>query len=306
MNFDIFLLGYYALFASALSVNKLILGTLSIWFFVALRRLTAGFIIFGYNFFNSPRMHPNYIKHDLLKILGISIMTMFVPSILKAYSFKYLVSSKAALLGSLDPFITALYAYFLWNEKLTLTKFMGMSISFAGIFVLLLATSPTELALGGIGFISWPELAMIGSLMISRYGWILARDILRTERYTSSELNSLIMISSGVYALIGAYYYGACDFCTIPLTPKFIGLFAYSVVFGEIIGYTMYGNLLKKYNIIYLSLAGLSIPLFVYLFGPILLHESLSPIFLVAFALFATGMYIFYRDDLKTAQNGSQ
>ena len=300
INLDILLLGYYALFASALSINKLILQHyLSLWFFVALRRLTAGFLLFGYHFFTSPRMHPNYMKHDLLKILGISVMTMFVPSLLKAYSFKYLISSKAALLGSLDPFITAFYTYILWGERLSLTKFFGMSISFLGIFVLLISTSPTENLMGGFGIFSWPELAMIASLIISRYGWILARDILKTERYSSSELNSLIMISSGLYALIGAAMLGACDFCTIPITTHFMGLFIYSVVFGEMIGYTIYGNLLKKHNIVYLSLAGLSIPLFVYLYGPFLLGEPLSPIFFGAFILFAAGMYIFYWDDVK-------
>lgn len=300
INLDILLLGYYALFASALSINKFILQHyLSLWFFVALRRLIAGFSLFVYHCFTSSHMRPNYIKHDLIKIVGISVMTMFIPSLLKAYSFKYLISSKAALLGSLDPFITAFYAYFLWGERLTLIKFMGMSISFSGIFVLLLSTSSTDNILGGLGMFSQPELAMIASLVMSRYGWILARNILKTERYSSSELNSLIMISSGLFALIGAIIMGTCDFHTIPMTLDFVGYFAYSVIFGEIIGYTIYGNLLKKYNIVYLSLAGLSIPLFVYLFGPILLGEPLSPIFFSAFLLFAIGMYIFYWDDIK-------
>lgn len=300
INFDILLLGYYALFASALSINKLILQNyLSLWFFVALRRLIAGFLLFIYHCFTSPRMHLNYIKHDLVKILGISVMTMFVPSLLKAYSFKYLISSKAALLGSLDPFITAFYAYFLWGERLTLIKFIGMSISFSGIFVLLLSTHSTTNLIDGIGIFSQPELAMIASLVISRYGWILARDILKTERYSSAELNSLIMIVSGLFALIGATIIGTCDFYTIPITLDFIGYFTYSVIVGEVIGYTIYGNLLKKHNIVYLSLAGLSVPLFVYLFGPILLDEPLSPIFFGAFLLFAIGMYIFYWDNVK-------
>jgi drug/metabolite transporter (DMT)-like permease len=299
VNFDVLLVSYYALFASALSVNKIILQTyLSIWFFVALRRLSAGFLLFGYHFFTSPRMHPHYIKKDALTILGISVMTMFIPSVLKAYSFKNLVSSKAAFLGSLDPFITAIYAYLLWGERLTFSKLLGMSISFIGIVILLAMTSPAENVIGGVGIISWPELAMIGALIISRYGWIVAREVLKTERYSSSELNSLIMISSGLLALMGALFMGECDFCSIPVTSEFVAYFIYSVIFGEMIGYTIYGNLLKKHNIVYLSLAGLSIPLFVYLYGPLLLNEPLSSTFFIAFIFFASGMYIFYRNDL--------
>ena len=300
MNFDISLLGYYGLFASALSINKFILQSyLSLWFFVAIRRLTAGCLLFGYNFFHSSRLHPRYIKKDLFKIFGISIMTMFIPSLLKAYSFKYLISSKAALLGSLDPFVTALYAYLLWDEKLSFSKLIGMSISFFGIFVLLLWTSPAESLMGGIGIFSWPELAMVASLIISRYGWILARNVLKTERYSSSELNSMIMIFSGLFALLGAALMGKCDFRSIPMTFDFIALFGYSVIFGEMVGYTIYGNLLKTHNLVYLSLAGLSVPLFVYLLGPFLLGEPLSLVFFLTFILFATGMYIFYWDEKK-------
>lgn len=291
------LLGYYALFASALSVNKLILFSLSTWFFVALRRLSAGIILFTYITITSKseRLKLRYISKDIFTILYISILTMFIPSLLKAYSFQNLVSSKAALLGSLDPFVTAFYAYILWHEKITKNQIMGMLIAFAGVVVLISSTSPAELSAGEWGIVSLPELAMIGSLLISRYGWILARDLLKTDRYTSSEFNSLLMIVSGLYALVGTYLLGICDFCTIPPTAQFAALFTYSVFFGEIAGYTIYGNLLKKYNITLLSLSGLSIPLFVHLYGPILLGEPLSPLFFVALGLVWAGMYIFYR-----------
>lgn len=293
------LLLYYALFASALSVNKILLSFISLWFFVALRRLVAGILLFIYHFLYSPRMRFSYIRQDLLKILSISVLTMFVPSILKAYGFKYLVSSKAALLGSLDPLITAVYAYALWGERLTLTKMIGMIISFIGIFILLASTASPETLFSGMSIISLPELAMVGSLIISRYGWILARDVLKSERYSPSELSSLIMITSGIYALIAAYFLNECDFCKIPPTPQVTLLFAYSIFFGEIIGYTIYGNLLKKHNITFISLSGLSIPLFVHLYGPLLLGEPLSLTFFMAFGFFAVGMYIFYYDTTK-------
>lgn len=298
------ILGYYALFASALSVNKVILFSLSTWFFVGIRRLVAGIILFTYITITSKseRLKLRYIRDDIAIILYISILTMFIPSILKAYSFQNLVSSKAALLGSLDPFVTAIYAYCLWGEKINKTQLLGMLVALGGVLVLMTSSSPTEFAQGEWGIFSLPEIAMIASLIINRYGWILARDLLKAERYSSSEFNSLIMIVSGVYALIASYLLGICDFCTIPLTSKFIALFAYSIFFGEIAGYTIYGNLLKKYNLTLLSLLGLSIPLFVQFFGPFLLNEPLSPIFFIAFGLVSCGMYIFYYDSKKKSR----
>lgn len=294
------LLGYYALFASALSINKLLLSSLSIWFFVALRRLVAGIMLFCYNVRTSPRLRFGHLRHDLGLIAGISVLTMFIPSILKAYGFQKLLSSKAALLGSLDPFITALYAYLLWGEQLTRTKLLGMLVAMSGIVILFVTTTPTEQVACACWSVSLPECAMILSLIISRYGWILARNLLRTNRYSSSEFNSLLMIISGFYALCASYLLGYCDFCSIPPTFNFALLFSYSVLIGEIAGYTIYGNLLKHHNIIFVSLAGLSIPLFVHLMGPLILGEPLSLLFFIELGLVFTGMYIFYRDDLNS------
>jgi drug/metabolite transporter (DMT)-like permease len=225
-------------------------------------------------------------------------MTMCLPSILKAYGFKYLVSSKAALIGSLDPFITSLYAYLLWGETLTVKKFIGMIIAFSGILFLITSTSPIEAKLGEWWIVSLPELAMFASMAMSRLGWIMARQLLRSERYTPSELNSINMLISGVFALILTYFFGVCDFCTIPPTVQFAALFSYSVLVGDILCYNIYGYFLKKYDIILLSLCGLSTPLFVHLLGPLLHHEPITAHFFIALGLVTLGTYIFYRNKL--------
>lgn len=297
------ILSGYALFASAMSLNKLVLAWLAPAFFVGIRRITSGLILFSYKAWKSPRLRFCHIRSDLLMIIAISLMTMCIPSILKAYGFKYLVSSKAALIGSFDPFITALYAYFLWNEKLTIKKILGMLIAFSGILFLITSSAPIEETLGSWWIFSLPELAIFCAMAISRLGWILARTMLKSERYTPSELNSINMIISGSIALAGTYISGVCDFCTIPPTYSFIALFSYAVLIGDITCYNIYGYLLKKYNITFLSLCGLSIPLFVHLYGPFIHGEPITLHFFIALAFVASGTYIFYREDLRKNTN---
>lgn len=296
------ILGGYALFASAMSLNKLVLAWLAPAFFVGIRRMTSGLILFSYKAWTSPRLRFCNIRSDILTITAISLMTMCIPSILKAYSFKYLISSKAALIGSLDPFVTALYAYLLWGEKLTHKKLTGMLVAFSGILFLIIHTTSVEEVLGSWSIVSLPELAAFGSVVMSRLGWIIARRVLKSERYTPSELNSMNMVISGTLALVGTYLAGTCDFCTIPPTAAFIGLFSYAVFIGDILCYNIYGYLLKKYNITLLSLCGLSIPLFVHLYGPFIHGEPITAHFFISLAIVAAGTYIFYRDELKTNQ----
>jgi len=49
----------------------------------------------------------------------------------------------------------------------------------------------------------------------------------------------------------------------------------YTVIGGNLIGFTLYSHLLKKHSATFVSLAGFSMPLFVYFFGWLILGEQL-------------------------------
>lgn len=289
----------FGIFASAITINKLMLFQLPPLLFVGMRMLASGLIMLVYHAFRSPRMKMCNLKPDIKSLILIGILTTFLPSALKAFGLKYLISSKATLISSLDPFVTAIYAYFLWGEKINLKQFLGMCIAFMGIFVLLLTTSPIEKIVGGLGFISWPELATIASMVIGRYGWILAQKVLHADRYTPSELNALIMTVGGSCALIASACLEDVVHCCFPTTWTFWFILLYSITIGNIVGYTIFSTLLKKHPITLISLCGISVPLYVHLFGPIVLGEHLSAIFFGSFILVATGTFIFVRSRKK-------
>lgn len=122
--FDVFL--GFGFMASATVANKYALSVLTPSLMVGLRMLFAGIILTLYYRRKSHRLSFAYFKHDLLILLGISLLTMLVPALFKAYALKNMLSSKAAFLASLDPFVTALYAFFFWGEHLTKKKVIGI------------------------------------------------------------------------------------------------------------------------------------------------------------------------------------
>ena len=291
----------FSIFASAISINKLILFNLPPLLFVGIRMLASGLIMLVYHAFRSPRMKMCHLKPDIRALILIGILTTFLPSALKAFGLKYLVSSKATLISSLDPFVTAIYAFFLWGERINMRQFLGMCIAFAGIFVLLASTSPIEQIIGGIGVLSWPELATIGSMVIGRYGWILAQKVLHAERYSPSELNALIMTVGGSCSLIASACIEDVAHTVFPTAWLFWAIFLYSVTIGNIVGYTIYSTLLKKHPITLISLCGISVPLYVHLYGPFILGEPLSGLFFISFILVAIGTFVFVRSKKRSA-----
>jgi len=297
----IIILGF-SLFAAAITANKFLLIFLSPAFFVAMRMICAGLLLFLIAVWRSKRLRFGYVKKDILTILLIALCTTFIPSFLKAYGLQYMVSSKSALIGALDPFVTAVYAYFLWSEKLTITKMIGMVVGFSGIVILLVTTSPLEEIAGSWGIISLPELTAFISMVVSRYGWIMARKLLRKNRYKPGELNAMLMMIGGTYSLILAFFLTIPFTFVTPLPSKFYWMFTFSVIVGNMIGYTIYTNFLKKYNLTLISLCGLSVPLFVHLYGPIILGEKLSLTFFISLVIVFTGMLIFQWDHIKNGK----
>ncbi len=294
----------FALLASAISVNKFLLQWFTPFLFVGIRMLSSGIILLTYSMQNNRRFSWSYIKNDLITLLGISLFTTCIPTVLKAYALKNLISSKATFLGSLDPFVTSLYAYMLWNEKLTKQKIIGMLVGFMGMFTMLFSTTPTEEALRVWWIFSYPELAAIGSMALGRLGWLLVQSLLRKKRYSPPEINGITMFTSGLLAFSAAFLIEPVNMqiAAIPWNWKIISLLLYTVVVGNVIAYTMYAHFLKHYTATFISLTGFSVPIFVYFYGRVFLAEPLSWNFILSVAITFIGLLIFYQSELKKGQ----
>jgi hypothetical protein len=81
--FDVFL--GFAFLASATVANKYALSALSLSLMVGLRMLGAGIILLLYYRKKSHRLSFAYFKQDIFILLGISLLTMLVPALFKAF-----------------------------------------------------------------------------------------------------------------------------------------------------------------------------------------------------------------------------
>lgn len=287
----------FALLASAITANKLILAFLPPMLFVGIRMVCAGILLFIFNYHRSHRLRLSYLKQDLGKIVLLSAITTFIPSLLKAYALKYLLSSIAAFLGSFDPFFTAFYAYFMFQERLTFKKLLGLLLGFSGIMFLLISNCSLAIFFGGISCASYPELAALGAAAISRLGWMNVQGMLKRERYTPAEINSLLMIFGGVLALIGSWLNESYLEINLSQPITLTLLLAYTVIIGNVIAYTLYAYLLKHYSATLVALTGFSVPLFVTLYGYLFLGEPVTIYYFGALAITFCGLLLFYQQE---------
>lgn len=279
----------FALLASAITANKIVLCALPATYFVALRMLIAGCLLYGYCILTSVE---RIVSKDLMKLASIAAATTFIPSLLKAYALRQLISSKAALLGALDPFVTALYAYILWKEQLGRNQWLGIAIGFLSVVIVSIMQECGPIDRTWL-FFSSGELAALAAVFISRAGWIGAQSLLKAERYSPPFLNSLLMILGGCYALFSAHLAG--EIVAVSWTLSLVIALAYTIIIGNIIAYSLYGYLLKAHTVTYVALASLLVPIFVHLYGPIIVGEPLSPIFFAACGSMLIALYIFTR-----------
>lgn len=283
----------FALLASAITTNKLLLNPLPPILFVGIRMLIAGIILLALNWFQGKKIHWPVIKQDLPILLLITLCTTYIPAICKSIALKYMTSSKAAFFGSLDPFITALYSYFIFKEKLTIYNCLGIAIAIIGSTILITGDAQLTDATILVSTFSTPQIAAFLAIAIGRYGWILIQMLLKKNHYTPIQINGITMLGSGVISLVTSLMFEQYSQIYIDNYSYFILLMLYTILIGNVFSLTLYASLLKTYSATFLSLAGFLVPFFVYVYGLIFLGEPISMHFLIALGLTFIGLLIF-------------
>ena len=299
---------------SAICANKVLLFSLSPELLVGLRMTIGSLLLAGVSFFRSHKVFPlHVIKHTGSWLLIIALFTTFFPSNLKAYALAAMPSSKMAFFGTLDPLIAALYSYFWFEEKLTMRQWSGIAIGFLGMMILLSDSSPLEDQLKAFSYISWPEIAAFLAIVLSRWGWIQAQQLLKKEHLTPTQFTIGTMAIGGILSLLMAFLTGSTFLCSLTHAPfpvlhhvplywmsasSQLGLFlSYTILIGNMLGYTLYAHVLKRHSVTFIALSGFSIPLLVQALGWLLLGEPLSVLFFLACGVTFCGVVLFFLDE---------
>lgn len=306
----------YMIFASTFTIAKAALSYTTPIFLIAIRMLIGGGLLLMYQYWCDYKQW-RFSWSDIGLLVQVSFFEYYTAFIFECWALQWVSSSKACLIFNLSPFVTAIISFFMFKERLTWKKRIGLTMGFLGFIPILRATAAQEDIAGSLFGVSMPEISLLGAVFCASYGWIVLRET-QKRGYAIVMINGLTMTMAGCAALITSLLLEGfpvitppqgCLGSTLPWLCNNIGthgagivmFMVYTmslVVLAHIIGFNLYGYLLNRYSTTFVSFAGFVTPLFAALFGWIFLCEEIGGSFFLTTAIVFWGLLLFYQDEL--------
>lgn len=292
----------YALFGSVFVICKAALEYTEPLFLVGSRMAVAGILILSYQLLKNPDSFT-FRSKSLQRILCLGFFNIYLTNACEVWGLNYLSASKTCLIYSLTPFLAAFLSYLLFKEKLSNKKWLGLLIGIVGIGPIFMTASPIEESIGSLWGFSWPELAVCVAAASSVYGWIILRQLINEDGFSFWTANGISMLFGGALAL--AHSYLVENWNPIPAT-EYLPLLECSLllmVISNFFCYNLYGYLLKRHTATFMSLAGLTTPIFAAAFAWLYLGETVTIPFYISLIGISSGLLIFYQEEIRESSS---
>jgi drug/metabolite transporter (DMT)-like permease len=229
---------------------RFVLASVIIMLFMKLRRVT--------------------VQLDKRSLMLYGLLTFFsyaIPFALVYWGEQYVPSGLAAVLFAVYPFFIALFSYFaIPEEEITITKFSGMVIGFAGIVVIFsdqFGGSISGYAAGMIAIVVSATMQSGVAVSIKKYG----------HHLNPLSMNFIPMLMAGILLLAAGLL--TEDISILRFDSNAVLSVTYLALFGSVITFTSYYWLLKHISIILLSLIAFITPVIALILGWIISDEQL-------------------------------
>lgn len=260
---------------------RICLTDMTPFFSAGFRFILAAVLIYGYMAIKSIPLPMDKTSMILYLIMGI--FSFLIPFALVYWGEKYVPSGLAAVLFAIYPFVAALLSYFfLKDEKIGKYKVIGMLLSFGGIIVLF-----SDQFGGNISNYFW------GMTAITLSGVLQAGIAVMVKKFGQSlnplSMNLIPMGISGVLMTMLGFMLE--DYSKLQLSLNSAMALLYLAFFGSIVAFTSYYWLLKRINIIMLSLVSFITPIIALILGWAVSGEKLLTIHLIGSCFVLGGIF---------------
>ena len=246
------------------------------FFSAAIRQLFAGIILLLFVLVVQGKSLK--LPHKkLIAVLRFGFFTAFLCTVLEFWAMQFIISAKTSFLYKFAPITAVIFSYIHFGERLTWKKFAGLLLAIGGFLPVLMSDAPAEELAGGIGWLSWPEVAILAGTVAMVYGWSNLR--MAVKGGVSPLLaNGLGMSLAGVLCLILSAFTENWQPIVSDWWP-FIGITIAMIIVGSLISANLYAYLLGKFTTSFLTLSNLINVLFTVLYGWLLLGETVGWMF---------------------------
>lgn len=286
----------YALFGFSFTLGKLMLLHAAPFFVIGTRMIIGGLFLLAY-------VHHRYrircypTKEDWWLYAQTTVFGVYIFYCVRAWGLQYVTTTKAALLCNLLPFFTALFSYIHLKERLTIYHLAGLIFGFLGMTPILLNDNSMEELMGGISFVSWPEIAIMASVAALGYSVIITQKLVRNHGCPPPLVNGFSMLVGGAMAFSSSLMIE--DKWIRGSWKELLVLIIAQIIISNLICSNLHATLLKTYSATFMSFAGFLSPLFTIIYGYFLLDETVSWQFFLSFFMVLVALLIYHYAEIK-------
>lgn len=290
----------YALLALTFTLGKAALSYANPLFLVGVRMVAAGILLLGIYRFKQP--FPRFSRQDVTDLLNVTLFHIYLSFVPEFWALQFVSSVKVNIMYATTPFITILFSYLLYNEKITRMQALGSVIAFSGLLPLMARQGDGAFCLADLFAFSVPELTLLVSITSAAYAWFVVKKLMN-RGYSLLIINGISMLLGGIGSFITWYILSPAGVAPVTDLKPFIITVVALILLANVVVYNLYGWLLRRYSLNVVSCAGFMSPLFGALYGHLLLNEQLGWQHYIAMASITIGLYMFFYETLVSKKS---
>ncbi len=232
-----------------------------------------------------------------LKCGGLSLLNNLLPFGLVVWGQQHISASLAAILIAAAPLFTVVLAVFWLEERLSVTRSLGVALGFAGVVVLVGPDVLKGFNLTGLG-----ELAILGAAL----SYAIAGFVGRRFKDMPTQLVSTMTVTMGAVLMVGVV--GVLALSSVPrldgaLRLTWNGSAAIAVlclgIFSTASAYLIYYRLLAQAGVVNTSLVSFLVPISALILSTVFLGERLDGTSVIGMSLILSGLAVLDERVLK-------
>lgn len=272
-------------------VIKVGLETLTPLLSAGLRFTAAGALLFGIIRMRKIALPWNSKTGRFFLI--VSLTSFSIPFALVYWGEQFVSSGLTSILFAVFPFCVAIMSVLLLpKEKLTAAKIIGIVLGFSGIVVIF----SNDIRFGTGTEQLFGMSAIVLSALIQAFSAVFVKK--HAHDLSPFVVSFVPMSFAGIFLTIGGLLFE--DLSGVQFTSTAVVSILYLAIFGSVTTFVSYFWLLKRVEVVLLSLTSFITPIIAVLLGVIILHESVSSQLFVGSSLVLSGILAANSTDVRS------
>lgn len=218
-------------------------------------------------FCRTRKCHQKVERKDLLTFMTLAACDPFLYFLGESFGIQLISTSLASLIVSSIPIFMPIFALMFLREKISILGIVGIIISFFGLMLVILENLDMSGTLKGVGLMSLCIIAGVGYSIVAKK---------LTDKYSSF---TIVKVQSQIAALYFLPLFIFFDFQSI--FQDSFNIFNYVVIiklsiFGSVIAYLMYIEVVKKIGANIASLFNNLVPIFTAILAYFIIDERMT------------------------------